>query len=587
LNQGGDATGEFETRREVWLGLGLILALSLPILLLGLGNHGFWLTDEPFVAEVAREMAQTGDLVIPRLNGEPFLEKPPLYYATVALSYRLLGFGPLAARIPSALFSMGTLILTYLLGLRLLSRCEARYGALILATLSLFVYAGHYCLVDSGLAFFVALATLAASHGLGEDAKGWALPLLYGSAGMAFLCKGLVGPVLVLAGTGAAAASLGDWRFFRRRAHVPGAVLLLAVIALWAAGLHRVGGTEYLREAFLQNNVGRFFKMASLVPGHDGPRTHAQPFYSYFLSLPWSFFPWTPVLLLAALRQWPRQRGRVEGPRGEVSGARPVSWASVFLWVFFSSALVILSLARTKRGMYILPLLPVLSLLAAREMARIERLGSRLDPLGRAFVWFQAAAMGLFTLGVPGVYLYLVLHFDVPMPSWRAYGVPGALLLASAAGLLLTLQSVRRLECRRFFSVQWAQAAGGFLSLAVLCMPLMEQQKCFDPFFREAARIERGRAGPLFLFLANETYIGYAGLHLQRTLPPFNSEEGLALFRKAGCAADLITDRHGLQYLATLPGGETTMLAQATLWGLKRERSLYMVHFTKKGRAER
>jgi 4-amino-4-deoxy-L-arabinose transferase-like glycosyltransferase len=59
----------------------LLLSAILFLTLLPGIQHGPWRPDEPQVAGVCAEMAYQKDFVVPRLNGQPFLEKPPLYYA--------------------------------------------------------------------------------------------------------------------------------------------------------------------------------------------------------------------------------------------------------------------------------------------------------------------------------------------------------------------------------------------------------------------------------------------------------------------------------------------------------------------------
>ncbi|MGA2364636.1 MAG: hypothetical protein ABSG12_03985, partial [Steroidobacteraceae bacterium] len=89
------------------------LPLALLVLALLGCNRGLWTPDEPREAEISREMALAPGL-IPTLNGQRFIEKPPLYYWTVAAVYRLSG-GPSVpgARAVSVAASLATLAVLY------------------------------------------------------------------------------------------------------------------------------------------------------------------------------------------------------------------------------------------------------------------------------------------------------------------------------------------------------------------------------------------------------------------------------------------------------------------------------------------
>ena len=88
------------------------------LFLFGLGNHHLKGSDENRVAGIATGMSISGDLVVPRLNGEPFLEKPPLYFWIASACFNLF-------RISSLGFSESMYeeeILRALLGGRLICR---------------------------------------------------------------------------------------------------------------------------------------------------------------------------------------------------------------------------------------------------------------------------------------------------------------------------------------------------------------------------------------------------------------------------------------------------------------------------------
>src|SRR4051812_47718142 len=70
---------------------GLVLGGILAALLYGIGDYGLYEPHEGHFAGVAREMVLTGDWVTPRLDGAPYLNKPPLFYWLILLSYAAFG----------------------------------------------------------------------------------------------------------------------------------------------------------------------------------------------------------------------------------------------------------------------------------------------------------------------------------------------------------------------------------------------------------------------------------------------------------------------------------------------------------------
>ncbi len=90
----------------------LIVPLLL-LYLLHLGGVGFLGPDEPRYASIGREMARTGDWITPRLNAQPWFEKPPLTYWLTALGHLARLPDEWAARFPEALISVAFLIFFY------------------------------------------------------------------------------------------------------------------------------------------------------------------------------------------------------------------------------------------------------------------------------------------------------------------------------------------------------------------------------------------------------------------------------------------------------------------------------------------
>jgi 4-amino-4-deoxy-L-arabinose transferase-like glycosyltransferase len=324
-----------------------------------------WDPDETRYLEIPREMVETGDWVIPRLNYVFYLEKPPLYYWMVAAAYKVVGTTPVAARLVSLLCGIGVVWLTAALGRMLWDRGTGTRAGLILATCPFVVVLSSIVTIDMPFVFFVTAGITALVSATVRSQRGEApsrsqdLLCLAGYAllGLAVMTKGpvaLVAPTLL-------------WVFWlgrRRRPILPprffvGSAVFLAVCAPWF--IH-VGSKfpQFVEFFFVRGHLAR------LSPG-DGPaqiNLHSQPFYVYLPVLLGGGFPW--ALWLVA--PWRTLRQELE-PRS----------ASRLAWSWLVPGFVFFSLVSAKLPTYILPLFPPMALLAARhwEDAAASRLPDR------------------------------------------------------------------------------------------------------------------------------------------------------------------------------------------------------------------
>src|ERR1700758_1743990 len=123
-----------------------------------LGALGFVGPDEPRYAWIARDMAETGDWVTPRLYGRPWFEKPPLFYWGAALSFKTFGVSETAARLPSAICALlATLALAWL-ALRLYGAETARWLLLLLPTTVGMIGFSHAAATDMPLSATLTIA---------------------------------------------------------------------------------------------------------------------------------------------------------------------------------------------------------------------------------------------------------------------------------------------------------------------------------------------------------------------------------------------------------------------------------------------
>jgi 4-amino-4-deoxy-L-arabinose transferase-like glycosyltransferase len=155
--------------------------------------------DESRYAEIPREMLQRGEWVVPLLQGEPYLDKPPLFYWCVMVAYRCFGVADGVARLVPALSLHGAILILYLLGRRTLGERAAFRGALLLALAPGFLGVGRLLLLDGLLTFFITLGLLAGFEAVRTERFGWGWWLLAALAcALGTLTKGPIAVLLVL-----------------------------------------------------------------------------------------------------------------------------------------------------------------------------------------------------------------------------------------------------------------------------------------------------------------------------------------------------------------------------------------------------
>src|SRR5580698_7127957 len=126
----------------------------------GLGQFGLIGADEPRYAQVAREMLERRDWVTPTLGGQPWLEKPPLYYWQAMLAYSIFGVSDWSARLPSA-FDATLLVLATFFFLRRFGPGVELDGALIAASSAGIVGYARAASMDMALAATFTIGMLA------------------------------------------------------------------------------------------------------------------------------------------------------------------------------------------------------------------------------------------------------------------------------------------------------------------------------------------------------------------------------------------------------------------------------------------
>ncbi|RME02993.1 MAG: phospholipid carrier-dependent glycosyltransferase, partial [Planctomycetota bacterium] len=129
----------------------LLFTFGCLLFFTNLHHRDLWAPDEPRFAQVAREMLNSKNLLIPHVNQQPYLNKPPLYFWTETAFGTLRGdVDEVAARLPSALAALAGILLTYYLSYYLFHcQLSAILSALILATSYRYLWQAQYVMVDT------------------------------------------------------------------------------------------------------------------------------------------------------------------------------------------------------------------------------------------------------------------------------------------------------------------------------------------------------------------------------------------------------------------------------------------------------
>jgi 4-amino-4-deoxy-L-arabinose transferase-like glycosyltransferase len=393
-------------------------ALTLFTFFFLLGSRSLNEPDEGRYSEIAREMIETGDWLVPHFWYLPHLDKPPLTYWLVAASMKLFGQNEWAVRLPVALAGVSGVMATWLLGCALGGRRVGFWSALMLQSSLLYFAMARALTPDILLTQFTAWAiyffwrswiclnsqfAIRNSQYLLWHLAGWT------AIALGFLTKGPIALAIPLVAFVAI--------MVYRRHEIPGKeificglgaglLLFFALAAPWfVAVFQRVPQSAH----YMIWGQAAGHLLGTTIKNREG-----SPFY-FFGILAAGLLPWT--ILLGWL--WRRTHWRTLDDR------QKDGWLLLNVWAIFP--FVLFSLSHAKLPAYILPIFPALAILLAWRFFNEDQA----DKMAAPWAWRCCLASALILPAT--IPLQVKFIFDAPLPGW----LPWQTALAAGMAILI------------------------------------------------------------------------------------------------------------------------------------------------------
>ncbi len=516
------------------LAIALALIFSTFLFVPWLGMRDFWFPDEPDVAEPAMTMYRTGNWITPKHNDEAWADYPPLTYWLGAASAHVFGGpSPFVLRFPVAVMAVLLLaMLAFLPPKQPDGFSSANLWAVVaLGTTPLFVFQSINYHPDMAFALFQTAGLLLYGVSFSMEPfrqRPWCYLLRCGAFacfGLAVLSKGPLGlllPGLILA---IWLASIGNWKSMLAIAGY--SVISLAICLPWYFAFAKATGAKHVWTELYLQNFARFTAAS---------RGHGQPWYYYSTGIWPQMAPWA-LLLPSAL--WSAARNSWKDPITRL----------VLLW--FGITFLFLSVAATKRQVYLLPAYPAAAILIGRYLhTLITSPPLRVFQVGRIVLGVVTISAS-FPLIASALFPGLLDYAHLPARAHSVISDLRSSLLISGIGTFL-LGAFLLKDARQAYTARIPLSTAGYLALIFLTLqiavfPRLDQERSYRPAMDYVRSVSpRGR----ILYFLPGAEIKRCGFRvvdpLFKVLPSFDDPQRLAMELKTpGAVAIAKTDQVG------------------------------------------
>lgn len=354
---------------QVFFNITILLILCLGLFFSGLGGYLLIDVDEPRYAEAAREMLVSGDWITPYYNYELRFDKPVFIYWLIAFSYKIYGINEFAARFPSAVSALLTVLFVYFTGKKFISNSFGFIAGVIMATSLEFIAISRMAMTDMVLSFFIIVTLLCgfwASNSIEKYKKNLFWYFAYAFSGFAILTKGPVGFVLPAIILGIYLILIGQLKQnLRLSLIIPGFLIMSLISTPWYFLIIQKHGMSFVHWFFIKHNFSRFSGVNF--------EQHKQFFGFYYVVLFAGLFPWFFYFILPFLYKlkeflitgYKKLRNNKNMSLALFENFDNKNRLILFSFVWIVTVFLFFDMANAKLLTYILPLFPATAFISS------------------------------------------------------------------------------------------------------------------------------------------------------------------------------------------------------------------------------
>lgn len=424
-----------ESLQKLWIALGIFTAVTA----VGLMARPLLPIDETRYVAVAWEMWNSGNYLIPSLNGEMYAHKPPMLFWLINLMWQVTGVSEMPARLIGPIAGLVSLFLTYVLGNTLWPerRPVAGKASLILVTTGFFLVFASLTMFDALLSVGVLTCYIALFKFNQDKREIWLLLLAVGVA-FGVYAKGPVIFVHILPlvfmlpfmKSSGFHAHKKDWAI----GMILSLLMALPLVGVWLVPALVTGGEAYFEAAIWHQAVDRM----------SNAFDHQQPVWFYLMFLPLMIWPWGWLTSFWKKSVWQDIR--------DDFAFKTVGFSVLICFALFS-------LISGKQVHYLLPEIPLISLMLARGLETTRKIS----------LWPSLILVAVIAVG-----LSLTVFSDlVPLRHITAFITVQPVLSAISAGIV-ALGTLIWLNRGQFYAVTAIAPVTILMTYLALCIPLQQ-----------------------------------------------------------------------------------------------------------------